>query len=151
MNQGSSNKKNSLFNSESQPDYSKRPKRGKSKRNELISAVEKRCGSVESYCDKIVELSLGNESCSKPNPQLMQYVLQRIIPTIKPVSRPVDIKFKSKTQDGKNKEILTKAENGEVSLEEANAYLQLVMNIESLGLIERLEAVENAVKQSKAT
>lgn len=87
-------KNKTSFTSESR---AKLPGRGKGKRACMLEAIAKVCkGGEEEYLKRVVKASIGDGKQEKANPQLMQFVMQRIQPVTKNVMPIVRFKYSPK-------------------------------------------------------
>ncbi len=138
------------FDHENQPTKDQRKPRGKGKRTLMLDAIRETVeGGEKEFLNKVVMIALGQDggSDSKPNPQLLTLVLQRIEPPLKSTMPLVNFDFNEKADPHEQASQVMKAiSNGEISADVGGVFMSSITAMlkikEVTDLEERIKALE---------
>lgn len=153
------------FNNKNQP--IKRKPRGKAKRTLMLDAIKKVCKNESEFYEKLVSIGVGglvvvevdaegNETkeYKHPNVKLLSMVLDRIEPSLKPISPLVNFKFPKKSPPHiQAASVLDAVANGLIPSDIGNNFINGISSMlkiqEVTDFNERLKKMEDQVESSE--
>jgi hypothetical protein len=147
---------NMTFTSDRQPDPEDRSRRGLGAKTLMLAAIEEETGGDEKeFLKKVIRIGLGNNDTGQPPiPMLLSEAMKRIQPPLKPSGEKVKLNIPpSATPLEKCEIILSYVFDGTISPDQGQMLVGMVKDTlqiqESTELIQRLEAIEAALKGVK--
>jgi hypothetical protein len=147
---------NMKFTKDRQPDPEDRTGRGLGQKTLMLAAIEEETGGDEKeFLKKVIRICLGNtEQGQPPIPMLLSEAMKRIQPPLKPAGEKVKLNIPSKSTPLEKCEIvLAHVVDATISPDQGQMLIGMIKDTlqiqESTELIQRLEAIEAALKGQK--
>lgn len=141
------------------------PPRGKGKKSLMLDAIRSTCKSEQEFLEQLVIVSIGGMvevgkdedkkplmEYRHPNPMLLNLVLNRIEPSLKPISPCIEFEFDSKAKPYEQAiQVLDAVSKGKIPPDIGNLFvasIQAMLKIQEVTEFdERLKAMENKVEK----